>query len=237
MDSFFYAITNDEGQLEEVHLIQQSEEIDLKKYPKLRSTKIALANRYYTLIPEADYNEHSLEDYVYQVLGSSPRHQYVFQADHVQAAGLYVCYAIPKSLYQYCFKLPSIPIIYHQVGTLLPLVKPEDTRSVIHVSRYQDLIIIIAFVNGRLHIANTFVSLSPITTLYYISLIQKNIGVKKRDVDIEFSGAFIRGDETERLLSRYYNNLSYRSSSLKLDDQLLENSSLYYPLQSVYLCG
>lgn len=237
VDSFFYAILDDDEQVARVDYIKLSEDMDLKKYFRLKSAKIAVANRFYTLIPEADYSEQSLDDYVHQVIGPSLHNQYVYQVDHVKEACLYVCYAMPISLYQYCFNLPAIPIIHHQVSALLTQVSNEEAKSMMHVSRYQDLIIIIAFANGQLYLANTFESRSPITTLYYITLVQKELGIKKRDVDIEFSGDFIPGDETERLVSRYYNNLSYRSASLRMDDQLLEQPSVYFPLQSVSLCG
>lgn len=236
VDSFFYAILDNDSNVVKIDHVNFAIRLALDQYPKLKSAKIAVANRYFTLVPEVDYAKESLVDYVQHILGPSSQGQYVYQADHVEEAGLFVCYAIPKHLYQYCFGLPSIPILRHQVSTLLSQINRRTSRNVIHVSRNDARIIIIANVEGQICLANTFESKSPVTTLYYISLIQEHIGVDKQDVEIEFSGTLLPGDETERLVSRYFPKLRYSPSSLKMDDQLLENSSAYFPLQSVSLC-
>ena len=236
VDSFFYAIIESGGQVVEIDHIKLSKEVLLEKYPNLKTAKIAVANSSYTLIPAAEYNEQSKVDYIHQVTEPSMQNQYVYLADFVEKTGLYVCYAISKSVYQYCFGLPVIPVIRHQISTMLSQSNSGKLSSRIHVSRHQDYITITAHVDGQLRVANTFESKSPITTLYYITLVQKNLGVKKRDIEVEFSGAFTPGDETEKLVSRYYTNLSYKPYSLKMDGQLLEKSSYYFPLQSVSLC-
>jgi len=241
VDSFFYVITD--ADQEQVTIIDHTpikkgdKELQLTPNLKLKSAKIAIANSLYTLIPADQYTPETLKDYVHQVMLPFSRDLYVYQSDHIPSAELYICYAIPKDLYKYCFTLPAIPILYHQVGALLTQVNRKSSRTIIHISRHADNIIIFVIVKGQVKLANTFKSDSPITTLYYITLVHQSLGIGKENLDLEFSGAFIPKDETDRLVSKYFSNIKYSPASIKLDGQLIEHSSVYFPLQSVSLCA
>ena len=236
VDSFFYALLDSGGEVAKMDQISLNTKLELDQYPKLNSSKIAIANQNYTLVPESDYTKESLAEYVQHKMGPSLQNKYVYQADHLKESGLFVCYAIPTELYQYCFNFSAIPIFRHQVSVLISQINMSNKGVVIHVSRNNHNIVIIAHKGGQTTMASTFESRSPMTTLYYITLVQESIGAKKVDLDIEFSGDFVSGDKTERLVRRYFSKVRYTSSTLKMNGQLLENPSVYFPLQSVSLC-
>ena len=236
VDSFFYALLDAHDQVAEIKHVNLESHLTKDEYPNIISAKVAVANEFYTLIPEVEYEKDMLADYVQNVIGVLPKNEYVFQADYVSSAGLYVCYAISKRLYRYCHGLPCIPIILHHISTLLSQIKRATPHTVIHISRSRNNIVVFVLHEGQCRLANTFESKSPLTTLYYITLIQEQLGLKKQEIDIELSGTLIPEDETDRLITKYFPNIRYSPSSLKMNGQFLENSSIYFPLQSVALC-
>jgi len=235
-DSFFYILRQKNALIasDEVTLVELEKVCEqIKLTYDITQLDIAIFDECFTLVPLEDFEEAERATYMTQASGSLPsgRSKLVKVDDHfdVQAS---LCYEISQDLVKRCLDLHPRANLCHAVTSLWAKVRQGQKGPLIHLCRIGNKVLTIAAQDGQLRLATVIHGDQPVTVLYYVTLTTQVLGLSADTLNVELSGDFVAGSSSDQLLRRYFNHVSYPSSSLTLEGVRLD-PSFHYTLESL----
>ena len=249
LDGFCFVVHHhEENKIIDIELYQTSETDDentilearekafFKKglYGKtFRSLRFLIANRYYTLVPEALFDEAQCTSYL-RFNHLLPARYAVFH-EAVPSAQAVTVFAIPQHQVDSIRKVWPEATLIHQASLFLQAVLQEepyecDTNVYVNVnSRHFDLALI---QQGRLVFFNNFPFHTKEDFVYYLMFTLEQQGLSGQDIPIHFTGLISNQSEIIRLCERYVPRIRFIRPNGSVNVEMALNGT---PFQYYYI--
>lgn len=239
-DSFFYTLSTEEELVLSNELsfsdASSSETLDGIDHSRISKARFAIHNAHFTIVPADDFDIDNQGDFLSAAIGNNGYSDGVHRVDFVEKANAYVCYGVNRLELVRCASIVPEASIMHSTTVIMSSVLSSDQAATIHLSKLGHQVIMACAADGQLKIVNTLNDVTPISLLYYATLLKKTFKLGQDDLVIELSGDFTNEDGCISLLSRYFKTVNYKESTLRFDDEIL-TSSMYFPLTSISQCA
>lgn len=236
-DSSFYASWD-----EHEHLITASSHAGKFSLPALmdtrpmesKKTKVAILNSLFTLVPNAEFDFDSIESYLKFNVSISQEKNLLFRTEQSELWDLRIVYAVSKSLIKEINTLGEQTSLFHLVTAMIDHIRPQqDSKWSIHNCILNQKTVVLVHREGKLRLANVYMTEEPLSLLYYNSLITHQLRIKKSELSIGLSGMVQNEDAYYKLLHKYFNTIHFES----LQDSDFPASHRYLPLYCIKKCA
>ena len=143
--------------------------------------------------------------------------------DDVTSLNLKVVYIPIMNIYNYLVDKIGNVGYKHQMSTLLNVIKPENEhKEYVFINRYLDNCYILAYYNGKCHLANRFKVQTDEDVAYYLLSVIDQLKFDRENLQLVISGFIKKDDQAYNYLYDYIRNINFYHPSFAPDHFLFD---------------